>query len=380
MKYIEEYVKLFNIYKEKKEAKENLNTLFKEEELQIIREVQKEATTNPELQEFIKKLENLNPDESIRLLNEFKNKEELKTEQKEEEVISKTFGIDVSDINHKYLKNGKEIFYFYDLHLGRTVVLENKKEETLVEQLKKLQLENENYQQNDNIKNTHEILEQERNKDGIELRMIPINEVENHLDKITTLKEEETKKLNVLLKNAENLKIKFINIENLIGIDEFGKILEVTYDKLNDKYSISEPTEAQYKEQDINTSDRLEEELPYEEQYSNLQNEYEDKPDILEVDNYEQLPQEIKDQIKVYNDYPELLEKMPTSEQERWKKYIELYRQYEEKKQAEDQKNNPPKKYIKKEKKTGYIDVLLLSIITGFIGGVLTTLTMLLIK
>ena len=31
MKYIEEYVKLFNIYKEKKEAKENLNTLFKEE-------------------------------------------------------------------------------------------------------------------------------------------------------------------------------------------------------------------------------------------------------------------------------------------------------------------------------------------------------------
>ena len=380
MKYIEEYVKLFNIYKEKKEAKENLNTLFKEEELQIIREVQKEATTNPELQEFIKKLENLNPDESIRLLNEFKNKEELKTEQKEEEVISKTFGIDVSDINHKYLKNGKEIFYFYDLHLGRTVVLENKKEETLVEQLKKLQLENENYQQNDNIKNTHEILEQERNKDGIELRMIPINEVENHLDKITTLKEEETKKLNVLLKNAENLKIKFINIENLIGINEFGKILEVTYDKLNDKYSISEPTEAQYKEQDINTSDRLEEELPYEEQYSNLQNKYEDKPDILEVDNYEQLPQEIKDQIKVYNDYPELLEKMPTSEQERWKKYIELYRQYEEKKQAEDQKNNPPKKYIKKEKKTGYIDVLLLSIITGFIGGVLTTLTMLLIK
>ncbi|MBP3461695.1 MAG: hypothetical protein J6K21_04725 [Bacilli bacterium] len=33
-----------------------------------------------------------------------------------------------------------------------------------------------------------------------------------------------------------------------------------------------------------------------------------------------------------------------------------------------------------KVKSTGYIDVLLLSIITGFLGGVLTTLTMILIK
>lgn len=39
----------------------------------------------------------------------------------------------------------------------------------------------------------------------------------------------------------------------------------------------------------------------------------------------------------------------------------------------------PPKQKVKSTK-TGYIDVLLLSIITGFIGGVLTTLTMLLIK
>lgn len=39
----------------------------------------------------------------------------------------------------------------------------------------------------------------------------------------------------------------------------------------------------------------------------------------------------------------------------------------------------PPKQKVKSTK-TGYIDVLLLSIITGFIGGVLTTLTMLLLK
>ncbi len=38
-----------------------------------------------------------------------------------------------------------------------------------------------------------------------------------------------------------------------------------------------------------------------------------------------------------------------------------------------------PKQKVKSTK-TGYIDVLLLSIITGFIGGVLTTLTMLLLK
>lgn len=117
------------------------------------------------------------------------------------------------------------------------------------------------------------------------------------------------------------------------------------------------------KEQELkNQGSNLSETIP------NQSNEYMNT-DIENANYYNQ-------QIETYYNYPELLEYLPEEEKNQWKQQVESY---EQKLQKEEQlqKENAPKKlvYKKPDKKAGYADVLLLSLITGFLGGVLTTLT-----
>ena len=213
------------------------------------------------------------------------------------------------------------------------------------------------------------------------MKMIPINEVQNNLSILQSMKDEEIKKFNFLIKNAQNMGINYVNIENIFGIDQYGKILEVKHNKEKDEYMISEPSGANYREEQITTSDRINDSYTETEQYNNLQSDFEDKPKIETVEEYDQLSEEIKEQVKVYYEYPELLEMIPTEEKNQWKKYIEIYELKLQKENEMYNQQNKPKQlvYKKQDKKSGFADVLLLSLITGFLGGVLTTLTTILL-
>lgn len=371
-----EYVNLYNQFQN------NPNMQFSNEQLNLINEVHKEAQTNTLLANFLSSTAISNETERMRALNEYLTEQEIKKQVKEEKVIAETYGIDVSKIQHKYLDNGKEIFYFYDMKLGRNVVLENKKEgKTLVEQLKQMQVENEKYRVGNNEQNTYQMLSDQQNQDNAEMKMIPINEVQNHLSRLQNMSVEDVQKFHFLIKNAEDKGIGYINIENVFGIDQYGKIQEVKYDKEKDEFIISEPTSANYNEENITTSDRIDDSYTETEQYNNLQSDFEDQPEIETLDEYEQLSDDIKEQVQVYYEYPELLEMLPEEDQKKWKKYIEIYEQKLAKEQELQNQQNKPKQYVykKEEKKAGFADVLLLSLITGFLGGVLTTLTTLLL-
>lgn len=372
-----EYVNLYNQFQN------NPNMQFTNIELNIINRVQQEANNNPLLGQFIENIKKVNETERINLLNAYLNEEELKKQgEKEEEVIASTYGIDISKIEHKYLENGKEIFYFYDMKLGRNVILENKKEGmTLVEQLKQMQAENKKFQTGTDEQNTNEMLNEQQNKENIEMKLIQLNELQNHMNEIKNMSVEEAKKFNFLIKAADRLKIIYINIENLVGIDVYGKLLEVKYDKENNIYMINEPMSANYNEEQINTSDRIDETHTISEQYNSLQSDYEDKPEITPQEEYEALSDQVKDQIQKYYEYPELLEMLPEEERSKWQRYIDIYSKLKEQEQLQKEQNKPKIKVLQKEeKKAGFADVLLLSLITGFLAGVLTTLTMILIQ
>lgn len=371
-----EYVNLYNQFQN------NPNMQFTNIELNIINRVQQEANNNPLLGQFIENIKKVNETERINLLNAYLNEEELKKQgEKEEEVIASTYGIDISKIEHKYLENGKEIFYFYDMKLGRNVILENKKEGmTLVEQLKQMQAENKKFQTGTDEQNTNEMLNEQQNKENIEMKLIQLNELQNHMNEIQNKSIEEAKKFNFLIKAADRLKIIYINIENLVGVDIYGKLLEVKYDKENNRYMINEPMSANYNEEQINTSDRIDETHTISEQYNSLQSDYEDKPEITPQEEYEALSDQVKDQIQKYYEYPELLEMLPEEERSKWQRYIDIYSKLKEQEQLQKEQNKPKIKVLQKEeKKAGFADVLLLSLITGFLAGVLTTLTMILI-
>lgn len=371
-----EYVNLYNMFQN------NPKMQFTNEQINLINLVHKEAQTNLDLANFLSKTRVSSESERISALNEYLSDQEMKKQVTEEEMIAETYGIDVSKVQHKYLDNGKEIFYFYDMKLGRNVVLENKKEgKTLVEQLKQMQAENEKYRTGTNEQNTHQMLNDQQNKDNTEMKMIPINEVQNNLSRLQSMTAEEVKKFDFLMKNVIDMGINYVNIENIFGIDQYGKILEVKHNKEKDEYMISEPTSANYNEEQITTSDRINDSYTETEQYNSLQSDFEDKPEIEKIEEYEQLSDEIKDQVKIYYEYPELLEALPEEEKNQWKKYIEIYELKLQKEQEMQKQQDKPKQlvYKKPDKKSGFADVLLLSLITGFLGGVLTTLTTILL-
>lgn len=107
------------------------------------------------------------------------------------------------------------------------------------------------------------------------------------------------------------------------------------------------------------------------------------KEEINQNDEFEQLSEDMKEQIKKYHEYPELLQMLPQEENQMMSYYTNLYEQkLQKEEELQNQQNKPKQKVkIKEETKAGFADVLLLSLITGFLGGVLTTvITILLTK
>ena len=160
IKYIE------MLHRFEKLSKEELSIYPNSDEIKIMSEVRELVENNPELSDLLKKIHALPDSERMRTVVEyFANKEEKEEEPKtEEEEISKTFGVDVNKIEHKFLSNGNEIFSFYDVELGRQVLLENnQKGKSLVECLQEIQEQNQKYQTEDAEENSNNILSRKFN-------------------------------------------------------------------------------------------------------------------------------------------------------------------------------------------------------------------------
>lgn len=175
-KEIEKNVKLFIKFLNNP----NLSMLNTEEKEAIL-EVNNLCKTDLEFNEMVNKLKGSFSDETrMNMLNDYLNQKELKEAKSNEEVISKTFGVDINDIEHKYLNSGKEIFSFYDSKIGRKRLLENPSDGTLVEFLKEEQNNNEDFQSNDYKANSTAILNEKLKEKNIELKMVYIGDLNDH--------------------------------------------------------------------------------------------------------------------------------------------------------------------------------------------------------
>ena len=155
----------------------NTNGLVGESDKNLINQINSSAYDSKEFQELMNKLRHANPLDREKIINEYFDKNNEKDTNPEKE-IANTFGVDISKIEHKILDSGIEIFSFYNPENGKQVILENKKDGvSLVEQLKQIQAENTKYQSNNNEKNTTSILNDQRIKENIELKLIPIEEI-----------------------------------------------------------------------------------------------------------------------------------------------------------------------------------------------------------
>ncbi len=347
----------------------NTSGLVGESDKDLINQINSSAYDSKEFQELMNKLRHTSPLDREKIINEYFDKNNEKDTNPEKE-IANTFGVDISKIEHKILDSGIEIFSFYNPENGKQVILENKKDGvSLVEQLKQIQEENTKYQSSDNEKNTTSILNDQRIKENIELKLIPIEEINEYLGQVKNLTVEDYKKLVFIIKNADELHINYINVENLFGLSKDGKIYEARTNS-NKELQIGEPDNAIYNESKIDVSDEV--------NNNELDNAYEDNPNIKEELPEElqeglgflELDEEVKEKTIMLYENPDKLEKLPEEEKETYKNNIEIYQKYllylEKKEELE--KNKHYTKILKKDDNKGYTTMFNLSMILIFVA------------
>lgn len=347
----------------------NTNGLVGENDKNLINQINSSAYDSKEFQELMNKLRHASPLDREKIINEYFDKNNEKDTNPEKE-IANTFGVDISKIEHKILDSGIEIFSFYNPENGKQVILENKKDGvSLVEQLKQIQEENTKYQSSNNEKNTTSILNDQRIKENIELKLIPIEEINEYLGQVKNLTVEDYKKLVFIIKNADELHINYINVENLFGLSKDGKIYEARTNS-NKELQIGEPNNAIYNESKIDVSDEV--------NNNELDNAYEDNPNIKEELpeelqeglSFEELDEEVKEKTIMLYENPDKLEKLPEEEKETYKNNIEIYQKYllylEKKEELE--KNKHYTKILKKDDNKGYTTMFNLSMILIFVA------------
>lgn len=363
-KEIEEKVKIFIKFLNNT----NLSMLNVEEKKAIL-EVNNLCKTDQEFSEMVNRLKGSFSNETrMNILNDYLNNKELKEAKTNEEVISKTFGIDIKDIEHKYLNSGKEIFSFYDSKIGRKRLLENPSDGTLTEFLKEEQNNNEDFQSEDFKANSTAILNEKLKEKNIELRMIYIDDLNEHQKEIDGLEDNEKKCLEEILKNKEKLGIVYVNLENIVALDKDGKILEGAYNDEKMKAEVQSPKEASYRtvEMSNENNDASSNEISgdsYDVQSSNNMefNEFEDIPDILSDEGIdESMRKEVGDNLKKYYKNPDAMLTLAPIEREYYEKLVSILAEKIELKQMQNNKNV---RIYKPEDNNGFSNIILLSLL-----------------
>lgn len=345
----------------------NLSTLNAEEKRAIL-EVNNLCKTDPEFNEMVNKLKGSFSDESrMNILNDYLDQKELKEAKTNEEVISKTFGVDINDIEHKYLNSGKEIFSFYDPKIGRKRLLENPSDGTLVEFLKEEQNNNEDFQSNDYKANSTAILNEKLKEKNIELKMVYIGDLNDHQKEIDNLEEKKKKCLDEILKNKEKLGVVYVNLEDIVALDKDGKIIEGAFNEEKQKAEVQSPKEANYRVQEIsNENSNVSSNENNGESYAtdntsvNEFNEFEDIPDIINAEGIEPARrEEVAENLKKYYKNPDAMLALTPLEREYYEKLVGILSE-----KIELKKENKQVMTLKNpDNKWGFSNIVLLSII-----------------
>ena len=362
-KEIEKNVKLFIKFLNNP----NLSMLNTEEKRAIL-EVNNLCKTDPEFNEMVNKLKGSFGDETrMNILNDYLNQKELKEAKSNEEVISKTFGVDINDIEHKYLNSGKEIFSFYDSKIGRKRLLENPSDGTLVEFLKEEQNNNEDFQSNDYKANSTAILNEKLKEKNIELKMIYIGDLNDHQKEIDNLEEKKKKCLDEILKNKEKLGVVYVNLEDIVALDKDGKIIEGAYNEEKQKAEVQSPKEANYKAQeisnennDVSFNENNVESYVNDNTNVNEFNEFEDIPDIINAEGIDPaMRKEVAANLKKYYKNPDAMLSLAPLEREYYEKLVGILSE-----KIELKKENKQVMTLKNpDNKCGFSNIVLLSII-----------------
>lgn len=177
------------------------------------------------------------------------NKVEEKTEQKEQ--LAKEYGLNLEQIKHIKLDNGKEFFEFINPKNKQVKMVEN------IDYKKGLKEQYEDSQEtlamskgddaSENAENTFKHNLKYKNK---ETELVSLEEYKNnryhYSKKIRELDTITKNKIIALLYMKDQLKLEYFNIENGIGVNNQQEIIDVKYDFVNNKAEFVNPLTISY--------------------------------------------------------------------------------------------------------------------------------------
>lgn len=309
-------------------------------------------------------------------MNKYKEKENKKDEM---ENITEEYGIDFKNIKHVRLQNGKEYYKLYDIKLNKDYLLEqDNKNKNLSEEFKEIQESVKEAQKYSDETNASEVFRYQLMHTNNGKILYSIEEIENNPDLLSNINVEQIKAISTLLKNKDRLHLISINVETGIAIDQNHEMIVAELNERTHQYEINRPQEYEYDTEIVSSNEILE------------------NMNLLDIDSYDivitdDVPTIVNGEnldparVKFFYEYPEALDKQTLSKKERLAYLIAIkkFQLMKEAKQRELEKEDV-KKYVKVKKnlfnQTGFTNTILLSLLTGFAGGVITTIVYMVIK
>jgi len=288
-------------------------------------------------------------------------KENNEAKEKLEE-LSKTYGLSLSQITVVNIE-GKEYLKFYDPKEDTIKMIHNGNQ-NLNEYFNELQNNLSFAKTGNELENARSIFEHEEKYVRESVRLIPISDLINNFNSMTTyLSPNQINKLMFLLKYATTLQIQYIDIKEGICINNNHEVLYPTYNPQDGKYMIKQAEEKKYEDEkmqvDINVEiDGIDFDLLVENFEINVPS---DEPIIVSG---EQIKVE---ELNNYINYPELLEKQVNDNQISRKRHIILQHLISaiNRKLAKKEKTNQKRLVLKLPNESAYINYLLLFVIAG---------------
>ena len=284
--------------------------------------------------------------------------------------------IDLSSVSEVRLPSGHVYILYYDIKEQKPVMLRNNNtSKSAKEQIETLQNNSQNYQSDDALYNTNGLLEMEKQYTREEVILVPVDQIDKYQYLLSTKSAEESKTISILIKNKDrfNPKLKYINFEECLAIDENNNVIVCYYNNITNQYDVRYADMVKYeKNEDEKAASTNIDDIDYD----NIIN-------TIEISNQ---PVEVAgcmidlNTLEQYNNYPEVFEKTQMQPEQRtlWQRLLEAYRR---RKQLQNGSTKPNMKTLSPNyKKAGFTNQFLAVSLAGFTIGIMVAVLFIVIK
>ena len=246
---------------------------------------------DPELKDIANSLQNKSKQQRLNEINNFfaaKENNRIKDLDKVKEAVSKTFGVDLNTVDFVKLDSGIDALAFFDKDLNRKRIIDYSYAKNLVTEFSNIQNKDKNLQSDDYEKNSVEIAKKEafENNGKRELDMIDIERLKKEYNDLIKRVDDPIKRQNIkkLVDEADQRNIKYINLDNMVALDEDNNIVESYYDEKNNKSVIESPVSYKNSVDNVDNKDNVENEVYDENPSNNMDNSISETVDITPSD------------------------------------------------------------------------------------------------